>query len=271
MEIIRKHLNRKNKCDKINVECLNYTDEEIYELSTIRVYKQNDLKCEFCKKTYANKSLLLNHQHNYCKKKIENSEINNPLNNMTTQTNSNNNSSINNSFNTNIYDNSSNIININIPISFDKDWSVEHIDNCIKIFLLNAESKYTKFLENILNNKINLNVIIDKDKNDAIVFSGDKYENMEKNKLFSKSMEKIHDQLTKLKEDVHKDLQYNDFANESDKNIEIANKKYKDYLENDSLKIKVNDYLNDIYESRKKEAIEVYEKYNKNREEKEGF
>ena len=69
---------------------------------------------------------------------------------------------------------------------------------------------------------------------------------MEKNELFSKSMEKIHDQLSKLKEDIHKDLEYKEFINDSDKNIEIANKKYKDYLENDSLKIKVNDYLSDI-------------------------
>jgi hypothetical protein len=265
LQIIRKHLNKKNKCDKINLECLNYTDEEIYELSTIRVYKRNDLKCEFCKKTYANKNSLLNHQTNFCKKKAEN----NPIYNIKNTTS--NNSSINNSFNTNIYDNSSNIININIPISFDKDWSMEHIDNCIKVFILNAESKYTKFLENILNNKINLNVIIDKDKNDAIVFSGDKYENMEKNELFSKSMEKINDQLSKLKEDIHKDLEYKEFINDSDKNIEIVNKKYKDYLENDSLKSKVNDYLSDIYESRKKDAIKIYQEYNKNKEEKEGF
>ena len=267
LEIIRNHLNRKNKCDKTNLESLNYTDEEIYELSTIRVYKRNDLKCEFCKKTYANKNSLLNHKNNFCKKKFEDN-TNNPTHNITNQSNNTSNSNnINNSFNntTNIHDNSTNIININIPISFDKDWSVEHFDNCMKLFILTAESKYTKFLENILNNKINLNVIINKENNDAIVFSGDKYENMEKNTVFSKSMEKIHEQLTKLKEEVHKDEDYKQFIYDSDKNIEIANKKYKDYIENDSIKKIVHDYLSDIYDSRKKEALEIYEEYNKNK------
>ena len=273
LEIIRNHLNRKNKCDKTNLESLNYTDEEIYELSTIRVYKRNDLKCEFCKKTYANKNSLLNHKNNFCKKKFEDN-INNPIHNITNESNNiaNSNNNITNSFNTtNIYDNTTNIININIPISFDKDWSVEHFDNCMKLVLLSTTSKYTEFLENILNNKINLNVIFDKDKNDAIVFSGDKYENIEKNELFNKSMSKIRDQLIKLKDDIYKDEKLQKYNKDSDKNIEIVDKKYKDYIENDAIKKSVHDYLGNIYDSRKKEALEIYNEYNKNNEDKGGF
>jgi len=275
LEIIRNHLNRKNKCDKINLESLNYTDEEIYELSTIRVYKRNDLKCEFCKKTYANKNSLLNHKNNFCKKKTEDN-INNLPHNITNQSNNtanSNNSNITNSFNntTNIHDNSTNIININIPISFDKDWSVEHFDNCMKLVLLSTTSKYTEFLENILNNKINLNVIFDKDKNDAIVFSGDKYENIEKNELFNKSMCKIRDQLIKLKDDIYKDENLQKYNKDSDKNIEIVDKKYQDYIDNDLIKKTVHDYLGNIYDSRKKEALEIYNEYNKNNEDKGGF
>jgi hypothetical protein len=272
--LIKNHLNKEKKCDRITMESFKYTDEEIYELSTIMISKRNNLKCEFCKKTYSNKKTLNSHQKNNCKNAdINNTNtINNPAHNITNQSNntSNNNTSnsnnINNSFNTtNIHDNSTNIININIPISFDKDWSVEHFDNCMKLVLLSTTSKYTEFLENILNNKINLNVIINKENNDAIVFSGDKYENMEKNKVFSKSMEKIHEQLTKLKENIHKDDLYKQFIYDSDKNIEIADKKYKDYIENDSIKKTVHDYLSNIYDSRKKEALEIYEEYNKNK------
>ena len=36
--IIKSHLNKKNKCLKTNMDSLKYSDNEIYELSSIKVF-----------------------------------------------------------------------------------------------------------------------------------------------------------------------------------------------------------------------------------------
>ena len=276
------HLNRKVKCDKTNLACINYTDEEIEEASLIRINKRNNLKCEFCKKTYTSKITLLTHQKNYCKKinkelfdendknnneyhkdKILNDKILNDkiLNDkILNDTIINETNIINNNITNNI---TNNVININLPISFDKDWNIEHIDNYLKTLLLICDNKFTFFLDNVLKNKINLNVVLDKNMSEAYVFTDNEYKNIEKDELLSKSMEKIYNHLIKIKDEFN-DSQDN--CNEIiQKEATSLNKKYSDYLKNDNIKDYVHEYLSDIYDSNKKEAYELYVEFkNKN-------
>ena len=67
LQNMKYHLNKQRKCEKTNIESIPYTDEEIYELSLIRVYKRNDIKCEFCRRVYIFKraeiSRLLDEMH----------------------------------------------------------------------------------------------------------------------------------------------------------------------------------------------------------------
>jgi ribosomal protein L37AE/L43A len=202
------HLNRKIKCNITNLACVNYTDEEIEEESLIRINKRNNLKCEFCKKTYTNKITLLIHQKNYCKKINKESldEINKNSNEYPKDTKDAKDTIINetNIINNNITNNiTNNIININLPISFDKEWNIEHIDNYLKTLLLICDNKFTFFLDNVLKNKINLNVVLDKNMSEAYVFTDNEYKNIEKDELLSKSMEKIYNHLIKIKNEFN--------------------------------------------------------------------
>lgn len=267
------HLNRKVKCNITNLACVNYTDEEIEEESLIRINKRNNIKCEFCKKTYTSKITLLIHQKNYCKKTNKESldEYNKNNNeypkdgkdtviNETKDTVINETNIINNNITNNI---TNNIININLPISFDKEWNIEHIDNYLKTLLLICDNKFTFFLDNVLKNKINLNVVLDKNMSEAYVFTDNEYKNIEKDELLSKSMEKIYNHLIKIKDEFN-DTQDN--CNDIIKQEVISlNQKYGDYLKNDTIKDYVHEYLSDIYDSNKKEAYELYVEFkNKN-------
>lgn len=264
------HLNRKVKCNITNLACVNYTDEEIEEESLIRINKRNNIKCEFCKKTYTNKITLLIHQKNYCKKinkesLDENDKINieyakDAVINETKDTVINETNIINNNITNNI---TNNIININLPISFDKEWNIEHIDNYLKTLLLICDNKFTFFLDNVLKNKINLNVVLDKNMSEAYVFTDNEYKNIEKDELLSKSMEKIYNHLIKIKDEFNDNQ---DNCNDIIKQEVISlNKKYGDYLKNDTIKDYVHEYLSNIYDSNKKEAYELYVEFkNKN-------
>jgi len=242
LQNIKYHLNKKNKCEKINTESIPYTDEEIYELSTIRLNKRNDVKCEFCNKPYSDKKSLYNHQKNYCKEKT-NQDITNNIN----------------IDNINITNNITNIININLPVSFDNEWNLEHFDNYLKIQSIICKNKFTGFLNSILKNKINLNVVLDKNMKEARIFNGDKYENIAIKELSEKSMEKIYNQLTKLKEE----LKYEDGLEISfDEDIRMIEKKYQEYKKSSEIKKKVEEHIASIYDTKKIEAYEIYEDFN---------
>ena len=207
---------------------------------------KQDEKDELCEKTRRSKKININDSN------LQNNIVN-----------QNNNV---NSFNTTNITNNTNIININIPMSFDKEWSMEHLDGYVKCLLLFTNNKFTKTLESVLENKINLNVIFDKNNDDAMIFSENEYKNIDKKDLFEKSMEKIRDQLLKIQEDIcsnYKKFEHDENTKEQSK---IINKKYTEYLNNDNIKEIVNEYLGNIYDSNKKEAYEIYQEFLNNKE-----
>jgi ribosomal protein L37AE/L43A len=252
------HLNKLKKCEKINIDSIKYTDNEIFELSMIKVCKRDKFKCEKCNGRYVNKSFLKIHMEKYCKFKndnINNKDISNI--NIDTQNNINmqNIDITNNIQNLNI----TNIININLPVSFDKEWNLEHFDNFLKMQALVCKNKFTGFLNSVLKNKINLNVVLDKNMKEARIFNGDKYENIAIEELSEKSMEKIYNQLNKLKEDFKSD---DSFEISFDEDIKMIKKKYDDYKKNSEIKKKVEEHIASIYDMKKVEAYEIYKEFN---------
>jgi triacylglycerol esterase/lipase EstA (alpha/beta hydrolase family) len=238
---MKSHINRKKRCNK-HVDSLKYSDEEILELSVIKICKRDKYKCEICKEKYATQLLLNEHKSTYCIKKSSEPNIVNITNITNNITN--------------------NIINISIPIvPFDKEWNIEHLDNYLKALILICDNKFTEFLNNILKNKVNLNVVLDKEMNNAFVYRNNMYENIDKKDLFEKSMEKIHNHLTKIKEEFYKNAENQIQSDLIDQEIQKMDDKYSKYLEDNTTKDIVNNYLSDIYDSNSKEAYEFYNKF----------
>ena len=269
---MKDHLNRKNKCPK-TLDSLQYNDEECDVISLIKKCdrKKSKFKCNFCYKSYCNNYVLEKHIKNYCKKKDEKIIINDyditkdENENKNIINNINNINHISNVNNTNI-ENQHNIINNiiiipnmgnNIPVPFDKEWITEHIDIHLKHLILLGNHKYTDLLKKILENKNNLNVIIDKEQNIGFVYNSDNtYKNMDKSEIVNLSMEKLKNELHRIKDDV-----INNSSIETDLTIEqstIIDNKYDIYKNDKQIQKSVEALLTDIYYKNKDDAIELY-------------
>ena len=147
----------------------------------------------------------------------------------------------------------------NIPIPFDKDWITEHIDIHLKHLILLGNHKYTDLLKKILENKNNLNVIIDKDQNIGFVYNSDNtYKNMEKSEIVNLSMEKLKNELHRIKDDVINNSSIEaDFTKEQ---TSIIDNKYEIYKNDKQIQKSVEELLTDIYYKNKDDAIEFYNK-----------
>ena len=263
------HLNRMNKCKSNKIELFNYTEEEIYQLSLVRKKdreKKSNLKCNFCKKIYSTKYTLEKHQ-NKCKTKnlciknenienqnnIENNIDNHIENNIETQNIQNNNIE-NQNINNNIFI----VLHDKAPIPFEKEWTLDHIDKILKVILLVRPNKYTELLSQILENNKNLNVIIDKNNDDGYIFSEDnKYKSMNKEDVADKSIEKLYNHLFKIKSEIPSENNYvKNIINSEFLKIE---KKYEEYKKSEeNTKKNINECINNIFESKKNESIEIY-------------
>jgi hypothetical protein len=250
------HLNRKKKCIR-SLESFNYSDKEIYDLSIIKKKDKENIenKCIYCNKTYCNKYILEKHINNYCK------EINNNINGnkeikqniyIKNQQNIDNHQNIENQQNIFITQ------NITIPIPFDKDWNTEHMDLYLKQLLLLAENKYTDLLKKILENKSNLNVILDKKTNIGYIYNSNKeYQNMNKSEIVNISMEKLYNQLNRIKDEVVNNDSKICVKNINEESSKIEDKYY-DYINNKNTHQKVEEYISGIFDSKKEDAHTVF-------------
>lgn len=252
--VMKTHVNRKKKCNK-TPDTFEYDDEYCSKISMIKKCnrKETEYTCTYCNKNYCNSYTLDKHMNEYCKSKElkEKSIINNTINN--------NNNTINNQ---NIINNFIIIPNMtnNIPIPFDKDWITEHINIHLKQLILLGENKYSNLLKNILENKNNLNVIIDKTQDIGFVYCSDnKYINMDKNQIIDMSMEKLYNQLNKIKDEVIQDSNY--YSENTTIQSDIIEKKYNEYKTNKGIQKGVETLFTDIYEKNKELAIEFYKNF----------
>ena len=252
-----RHINRKVKCIR-NLDSYKYTDDEINNLSIQSIkknkeIKQNDYneidiendniinKCINCEKIFTRKSSLQRHiGRNRCKNIIYKTEKN---------------------ITNNITNNNTIIINLNInkPLPFDSDWDVSKIDNTLKQVLLLSDLKYTKTLEHILENDVNLNVIIEDRAECGIVYKNDveKFKPMRIEDIVDLSMNKLHKQLTIFHDEIIDDNRYkiNGTLLSSEKNI--LNEKYDQYKNNEITQKLVKNYIASIYNKKKEDAIKI--------------
>lgn len=263
---MKKHLERKKKCPR-NIESYKYTEDEINNISltpvdskTMAEFVEKKFKCEYCEKLFTRVDNLTRHKKKVCKNlsnelNIENKTINN-IENKTMI--------IENQTNTNI-ENQNNIIIINQPQlkPFDTEWTIEHIDNYLRQIILLSENKYTNLLDEILKNKENLNVIIEKETDSALVYKNetDLYVTMKIKEIVDKSMQKLYEQLNGFYTNlIDSTLSKKINLNIIDKEKKILDNKFEDYCKDDNIKDIVSTIFTNMYEKNKFDAIEISEK-----------
>jgi hypothetical protein len=240
------HLNRKSSC-KRNQESYKYNEKEINELNESQINnteKKIEFICKVCNKNFYEKKNYEDHIkiHDY---NIKNAIIGN-----------NNEINIINNIQQNIN------ININTPIPFDRDWDLSKINEISINKLLFSNFMYTKLLEEILKNEINLNVIIEDETNSGLVYKNDddKYVNMKIHDIIEKSMNKLNKHLI----DLNNNLDPIILEEYIKKSKTIIDKKMDDYNKNNSVKRNVDNFITDMYKNVNSNAIKICNKVNNN-------
>ena len=155
-----------------------------------------------------------------------------------------------------------NIININLTSikGFDQEWDTDQIDHQKKGEILLSNSKFTKILENILNDKINLNVIMDHGDKTCIVYNNEKnkYEPMTKKDIIEKSMEKVYNHLKKFYDEINNNNK-NDLSVKSLENeLNVLENKYANFFKFEDAQKIVNNTFSKLYIDKKEEAENIY-------------
>jgi hypothetical protein len=111
---------------------------------------------------------------------------------------------------------------------------------------------YSKLLEEILKNEINLNVIIDKDKDSGMVYKDNGYTEMKIKDIISNTMEKLNLHLNDInKENTHA---FEDIIKYTKRMI---NKKYIDFRNNASIQDGVKICMSNLFENKKVDSINI--------------
>ena len=284
---IQRHLNKKNSCKK-NLEAFNYSDDQLLVLSLlpqsddidkikeeISYLKNSDIihknkdklfkdinyidknkskKCTYCDEDFdkiadLKKHLLIKCFYNEFSKKSNIDKINNiNISSDLNITNNNSNNTTNNNI-TNIY------LQIKSPTPFDGEWDISQIDKIKKEHLTFSKFMYTKLLEEILKNEINLNVIIDKDNDSGIVYKNDidKYIQMKSKDIVDNTMEKLNKHLI----DINNNSKDNIVENFIDMSKKIIEHKYDSFKNNAVVKKNVTNIISNIFEEKKEDAINI--------------
>lgn len=238
---MKRHLDKKKKCyieNKNNI----MNDDELYSKSLKKHDKLNksdkfEYNCDKCNKQFSNKGNLNKHLKSVCNSVINTTNIQN----IGVQ----------------------NIININLSpiIGFDEEWDTTKIDHLKKGEILLSNSKFTKTLENILKNQINLNVIMDNnDDKTAIVYNNEKnkYEPMTKKDIIEKSMEKVYNHLKKFYNEIINNNKDDLSIKSLDNELTALEIKYTNFFKFDDAQKIVNNTFSKLYIDKKDEAKNIY-------------
>ena len=254
---ITRHINRKFKCKNNN----NYegSENELLLISLNKIYsdekfdelkKENELNqllnknnnekfiCSTCNLEFIDKQLYNIHVSNICQNHTTNI-TNNTLNQQ------------------------NNVININLKLikPFDDEWDLSNMDKTLKNILVLSSMKYTKTLEQILNNDTNLNVFID-DKNaeTGIVYKNDieKFKLMTISDIIDKSMDKLHKHLSDFHEEINDNNEYSINGDYLQEEKDIINKKFNEFKNNNQIQEKVQHFLTNIYNSKKEDSLKIF-------------
>jgi len=272
---------------------INKSDIEKYQNSTLLYENQDRIfdlinginlrkekTCNLCNKSFHKKIDIKKHIlfecfeesiHKDKKSTHIDSSINKNINTNIDINNSKNNT-INNTYNdSNVTINHINNINIEIkcPIEINEEWDKSHIEFEKMNNILISNHLITKYLDEILKNDNNLNVILSEFDSEGLVYDEKKYVKMKKEDITDKTMNKIKNDLniflddgTRKKEIVTKYLE------DTKKRLEI---KINDFNENkDGIKETVIGFICKIYHAKREKSIEICNQIN-SLEKKDGY
>ena len=290
---IIKHMKKKNICHK-SLEAYSYSEDQLSVLSLLpyvnninivnndeieylkdsnlvthnineliefieSIHKNKIRKCNYCCETFDKALDLKKHVVLNCfyKKLQKNMNNENDIVDNSIKVNNNNNIVYNNNIinSNNTINNITNIIvEIKNPVPFDEDWDISEIHSDTKMAIVFNNLMYTTFLEEILKNDTNLNVIIDKKSKSGIVYKNDidKYIKMKLNDINDRTMEKLKNQLLNINEEIKPKI----FDDTHVFNRRMITKKYIDYCKNEELQQQVSICLSNVYDKKSKEAVE---------------
>lgn len=285
-----KHLNKKKRCNRI-INSYQYNDEDLYNLSLIKtenIKKETNFYCKICNEYFSREYSLKRHniiKHKNIDSNIDkNKDISEDKNkdisedenkdenkdkdsniDITDKKISYNSINIDNSIH---IDNSINITNnYYILRAFDEEWNIEHIDEYMLLFLLSSSKvKYTQLLNEILKNDENMNILIDKNEKNGIMYKNEKeqFVNMKKIEIYEKIMKKLKEQIEKLYREIpekYKEITTDKINNKiyEEEEIDMKNK-YKKYISDDKTKDRVNNILENIYIDNNKNILSYIKK-----------
>jgi hypothetical protein len=267
-----------------NIHCINDKDIEYLKDSNIidknkkelfnvlkDIEKKNIKVCKYCNKSHVHlfdlkKHIILECFYNEMNKLKKD---NNNIKNFIVNNNEYNNCDINSNNNNNNNNNNINIIfEKKTPVPFDEDWDISKISKKEKSGLMVSQYMYTELLEEILKNDINLNVIIDKEKESGMVYKNDidRYIQMKLKDIIEKTMYKLNSHLTDINQ--NDDKTYNEIIKFS---RQMITKKYIDFKDNDKIQDGVTQCVSEIYENKKKDAIKIAKYISKEQNVKSGY
>jgi hypothetical protein len=265
-----------NEEHSIDIQEINYLSEsniisknknELFDKIDI-IEKNKDKKCKYCSEEFNLISELKKHviskcfYEELCKRNIKN-EINIESYNSTNSTinNSTNSTIINSTINNNCnITNNNNIINnnynlyFNLPIPFEEEWDISEISETEKEATIVSRYVFTRFLNNILKNEKNSNVIIDKEKESGMVYMDhkNKYIEMKGKDIITKTMEKLYDQLNDIIDNNKESLK---MVKQISK--EHIHDKFNEYFENNNTKEVIDENIYNSYDKNIDKAKDV--------------
>lgn len=262
---MKRHLNRRKKCI-IKEENILESENKLYDASLIKHEVNKELEsiikdsknlddnstndnskviCEFCTKSFHNKSNL--NKHLKC----------GPCNNTEKIIHQ-----VNNIQNIGVQNNVINI-NINSLRGFDEDWNISNITKDMREKLLLSDKKFTNTLENILKNDENLNIIL-KDKVTGLVYKikNNEYEIMPVKDIFEETMFKIYKHLSDFFNEIIVDNENDIRMNILENELKEVDKKYSRYKKSLITSNDVNLCLSNIIDDKKNDAIKQFMKIN---------
>ena len=265
------------KKDILEDEGNNNKKKEMLEMGLNEIKKHNDIdevlmyislhkltKCLFCDAEYSRFYDLKRHIKNTCKcvtadfnkdsdKNVDEIKIQHNIQNIT-----HNNQQITNNITINVYNNTNPTGNL-VILPFDQNWDVSKIDDKQKLILFLEDKKYSKTMEEILQNEKNLNIILDKDSDLGLIYKNDvdKFINMKSNDIIDNAMHKIYNHLIGFYDEM-KGKGY--ILSELDSHKEVIEKKFEEFNCNKDKKTKeyVKNILFDIFDKNKEKVIERF-------------
>ena len=213
----------------------------------------NKFTCDICLKIFTRKYNLDRHKIKCCSDKIDNNYKLDSNNSSNTNNTTNNFNTINNNYNKNLF------VNFNVE-PFDNDWDVSRITKFTRHSILLSKIMYSNLLDNILQNEKNLNVVIQKDTNTGIVYKNnvDKFITMNMQDIIDKSMEKLNKHLKDFYTESLKDDEFVIMDKIFQEQIINIENKYNEFKNNDEIKKKVEEFITQIYDKKKENALKLY-------------